>query len=348
MSSVPEKETNNRSANSQVNGLAFQYAAAILIFIKQMKYIKAIGIEDKDDLRFYLKDGSNIYAQAKSSLEADRLYNQSHLATDIKDSLVTLYDNKDNCSKLISIFNYHNPFGEQPTFNDTKNMVKLFHNLTSSLKTKISAYCKDDREMLEKLEFWFLRFEDDNDPFIDITSIVDDAIRLVDNRNVHSKDLVEKWRCMMEINGRNKKDLIDVNYIIGSIFSHILANAIRFSDVCSILNLDDIDFSANLKMSQLFLEHFRKLISFEEYAKVLSAFSSFKENNPILNNNKNKLYTEFAESFCNSINSNVRMMFEDDEEPDKLAISYQKIFTIACAMKGDVIRKIKEIFNYEN
>ena len=86
----------------------------------------------------------------------------------------TLYENKDNdANKLISIFNYHNPFGEQPTFNDTRHMVKTYTDLTSVLKEKIKNFCNNDQEMLNKLEFWFLRFEDSSDHYSDLISEVE-------------------------------------------------------------------------------------------------------------------------------------------------------------------------------
>lgn len=78
-----------------------------------MKKVKAIGLEDTDDIRIVLKDDTNIYAQAKSSLGGNRLYKDSHLTTDIKESMKTLYENRNNNTyKLISIFNYRNPFGD--------------------------------------------------------------------------------------------------------------------------------------------------------------------------------------------------------------------------------------------
>jgi hypothetical protein len=332
-----------------INGTAFQYAVAILIFITEMKNVKAIGLEDTDDIRVVLKDDTNIYAQAKSSLEPGPLYKLSHLTTDIKDSMETLYENKDNnTNKLISVFNYHNPFGQLPKFNETRHTIRTYQDLTSTLKEKVKEYCNNDEEMVNKLEFWFLRFEDSKDPFIDLTNIVDEYIKRIDSRNIHTKDLITNWRAMMENNGRNKKELIDFNYIIGSIFSHVLLNSIIFDDVYDIIDSGDIDFSSKDKMSQVFNEKLRNLVSFEEYANVLSAYTRFKELNPTLLRDKNLLYKEFANQHCLEVDSNTKTMFEDDEEPDTLAITYKRVLTIAYAMKSEVIRRVKEVFDYEN
>jgi hypothetical protein len=347
--SIPKKQTNDRSANSMINGTAFQYAAAIFIFISEMKNIKAVGLEDTDDIRLVLKNGQNIYAQAKSSLEPDPLYHLSHLSTDIKDSMETLYINKDNnISKLISIFNYHNPFGQQPKFNETRNTIRTYHDLTTKLKKKIKEYCNNDEEMLNKLEFWFLRFEGSKDPFDDITNIVDEYIKRIDSKNIYTKDLITKWRAMMENNGRNKKELIDFNYIIGSIFSHILQNCILFEDVIGILNAGEIDNSNLEKMSQVFNEKLRNLVSFEEYANVLGAYTKFKELNPTLLRDKNLLYKKFAEEHCQETDLVTNILFEYDNNPDLLAITYKRALLIAYSMKSEVIRKVREVFDYEN
>ncbi len=346
---IAEKQTNKRSANSLINGTAFQYAVAILIFIIEMKNVKAIGLEDTDDIRVLLKDDTNIYAQAKSSLEPDPLYTLSHLSTDIKDSMETLYENKDNnASKLISIFNYHNPFGQQPKFDEINHTIRTYQDLTSKLKKKIKEYCNNDEEMLNKLEFWFLRFEDSKDPFIDLTNIVDEYIKRIDSRNIHTKDLITNWRAMMENNGRNKRELLDFNYIIGSIFNHVLINSIKFEEVYEIIDSGDIEYSSIEKMSQVFNEKLRNLVSFEEYANVLSAYTKFKELNPTLLRGKNILYKEFAEQHCLEVDSITQTIFEDDNKPDTLTITYQKVLVIAYAMKSEVIRRVKEVFDYEN
>ncbi|WP_026391671.1 hypothetical protein [Haploplasma modicum] len=343
-----EKNTNKRSANSLANGISFQYAAAILIFITEMKNIKFVGIEDTDDIRIVLKDNTNVFAQAKSSLEPDRLYNESHLSTDIKDSLNTLYDNKDNATKLISIFNFHNPFGQQPKFNETRSSIKKFEGLTTELKRKIGKYCHNDEKMLKMLEFWFLRFEDDYNPFKDVEEIVNEYIKRIDASYIYANELVTEWHMILANNARDKKKLIDFKYIIGSIFSHILKNSIRFDDVISIIDPMDIDISYISKMSQFFNEKIRNLVTFDEYAKVLSSYTVFRRENPILSRDANLLYNEFANYYCKTIDSNVVKMFSDEIDATLLATTYQKALVISYAMKSDVIHRIKEVFNYED
>ena len=314
-----------------------------------MKNVKAVGLEDTDDIRVVLKNDQNIYAQAKSSFEPDPLYSLSHLSTDIKDSMETLYENKDkNANKLISIFNYHNPFGQQPTFNETRNTIRTYQELTSKLKQKIKEYCNNDDEMVKKLEFWFLRFEGSKEPFDDVTSIVDEYIKRIDSRNIYTKELITKWRAMMENNGRNKQELIDFNYIIGSIFSHVLQNSILFEDVIDILNASGIDYSDLEKMRQLFNEKLRNLVSFEEYANVLGIYTKFKELNPTLLSDKNMLYKRFAEDQCQASDSITETLFEDDNNADVLALTYKRALLVAYAMKSEVIRRVREVFDYEN
>lgn len=314
-----------------------------------MKNVKAVGLEDTDDIRVVLKNDQNIYAQAKSSLESDPLYRLSHLSTDIKDSMETLYENKDkNTNKLISIFNYHNPFGQQPTFNQTRNTVRTYQELTTKLKQKIREYCNNDDEMVNKLEFWFLRFEGSKEPFDDVTSIVDEYIKRIDSRYIYTNELITKWRAMMENNGRNKHELLDFNYVIGSIFSHVLQNSIRFEDVIDILDNKEIDYSNFDKMSQLFNEKLRNLVSFEEYANVLGIYTRFKELNPTLLRDKNMLYKRFAEEQCQVSDSVTETLFEDDINPDELALTYKRALLVAYAMKSEVIRKVREVFDYEN
>jgi hypothetical protein len=314
-----------------------------------MKNVKAVGLEDTDDIRVVLKNDQNIYAQAKSSFEPDPLYSLSHLSTDIKDSMETLYENKDkNANKLISIFNYHNPFGQQPTFNETRNTIRTYQELTSKLKQKIKEYCNNDDEMVKKLEFWLLRFEGSKEPFDDVTSIVDEYIKRIDSRNIYTKELITKWRAMMENNGRNKQELIDFNYIIGSIFSHVLQNSILFEDVIDILNASGIDYSDLEKMRQLFNEKLRNLVSFEEYANVLGIYTKFKELNPTLLSDKNMLYKRFAEDQCQASDSITETLFEDDNNADVLALTYKRALLVAYAMKSEVIRRVREVFDYEN
>lgn len=314
-----------------------------------MKNVKAVGLEDTDDIRVVLKNDQNIYAQAKSSQESDPLYRLSHLSTDIKDSMETLYENKDkNTNKLISIFNYHNPFGQQPTFNETRNTVRTYQELTTKLKQKIREYCNNDDEMVNKLEFWFLRFEGSKEPFDDVISIVDEYIKRIDSRYIYTSELITKWRAMMENNGRDKHELLDFNYIIGSIFSHVLQNSIRFEDVFDILGNKEIDYSNFEKMSQLFNEKLRNLVSFEEYANVLGIYTRFKELNPTLLRDKNMLYKRFAEEQCQVSDSVTETLFEDDINSDVLALTYKRALLVAYAMKSEVFRKVREVFDYEN
>lgn len=347
--SIPSKNTNKRSANSLLNGISFQYAAAILVFLKEIKNVKAIGTEDTDDIRIVLKDNSNIFAQAKSALAGDSLYKTSHFTTDIKDSLATLYENRSNDTrKLISIFNFHNPFGKPPKFNDTKYKILSYKELTTEIKNKIKSFCNDDEEMVSKLEFWFLRFEGKENPISDLVSIVEDYITRIDSRNIHASELVKTWVEMLANNGRDKENLINFNLISGSIFNHVLINSLKFDDVYEIIDTFELDFSQINKIEQLFDEKFRNLTSFEEYAQVLSAYTTFKSNNPTLLRDRNSLYRDFAISYNATINPSVLKMFEDDENPNASATTYINVLTVAYAMKSDVIRKIKEVFNYED
>ena len=124
---------NQHSVPHLVNGWNFQVAAAIYIFLNFLEEAKEIGLEKREDIELKLSDGSSILAQAKSSLVPEQIQNEEHY-TEIYKSLKTLSDKSNNSieiRKLISIFNYYKPFGNDMLFDYTSYDKKGFNDLTN-------------------------------------------------------------------------------------------------------------------------------------------------------------------------------------------------------------------------
>ena len=89
--SIATQLTNKYSANASANGYEFEYAAALIIYLEHIIMVKFFGVEKKDDIYLELINGNKIYAQAKSSLEADAIAS-THF-DEIFESLRTLSEN---------------------------------------------------------------------------------------------------------------------------------------------------------------------------------------------------------------------------------------------------------------
>lgn len=314
-----------------------------------MKKVKAIGLEDTDDIRIVLKDDTNIYAQAKSFLGGNRLYKDSHLTTDIKESMKTLYENRNNNTyKLISIFNYRNPFGEEPRFDRDQSAIIRYSQLSSGLRHKIKEFCNNDEETVKKLEFWYLKFEDSEDPYKELTSIVNSYMVKISREYIDSRELIKIWLDMFSVNARNEKNLLDFDYIIGSIFSHVLRNAISFNEVYSILGSNNLDFLEKNRVKRMFGEKLNRKASLQEYVYIISAYYMFMEKNPKMEMNHDEKYKEFAIDYCKEPSKNPINLFKDNKNAKLLAINYERALIIAYVLQSEVIMKIKEVFDYDD
>ena len=182
---MTEKLTNRYSANASANGYEFEYAAALIVYLEHIKMVKFFGVEKKDDIYLELINGNKIYAQAKSSLEADAIAS-THF-DEIFESLRTLSVNNEDANKLISIFNYYRPFGSKDSFlHESTHDIKKFNDLTTATKEKLKKNVARKYNIdFDKLEFWFLRFEGE-DKLISLKTYLRDKLSNIEDININS------------------------------------------------------------------------------------------------------------------------------------------------------------------
>lgn len=212
---------NKRSANATNNGFEFQYAAALLIYFKHISETLYFGIEKKNDIYLELKNGKKIYAQAKSSLDADRIA-ASHFS-EIKDALKSFENQSSDAEKLITIFNYHQPFGNNDKFFYGGGYdIKHFSDLTSKTKKKIISIIENELDIdFKKLEFWYLRFEGE-EKHNSLKNYLHDFLNYSGNFNVNVSSLTDCLLCLMMSNASSKEKMIPSELVAGVIFSILI------------------------------------------------------------------------------------------------------------------------------
>jgi len=105
--------SNNRAASSGLFGFAFQVNCAIVLMLENIRSLKTLRLEGKEDVEIVLEDGSYILAQAKSVVKASTDFRRVHY--NLKKALMTLSEASNSVKKvsqLIYITNSSNPFDE--------------------------------------------------------------------------------------------------------------------------------------------------------------------------------------------------------------------------------------------
>lgn len=295
-----------------------------------------------------LINGSKIYAQAKSSLEADAIAS-THF-DEIFESLRTLSENNEDASKLVSIFNYFRPFGSNDSFlHEGTHDIKKFNELTTATKEKLKKKVARKYNIdFDKLEFWFLRFEGE-DKLISLKTYLRDKLSNIEDININS--LIECWMCLIMENASSKTKLISSEIMAGILFAKILEKN-KFDTIITYIGLSDelsIDDEETLKMKY---DDFISVSGyhFMIYNKIRTSYYEFCNTNKHLK--KKEAIKEFVKSY--SKNDEVLMivtpLFIGVEAPRnaELINLMSKILVGYSCAKADVINRVRNVFGYEN
>ncbi|MBQ7642115.1 MAG: hypothetical protein IJS83_06560 [Acholeplasmatales bacterium] len=340
------KETNDSSANAQSNGWTFQYVAALVIFLEHMQQAKCFCVEGTDDIVVFLKDDKKICAQAKSSLNQDIIC-QIHFES-IYESIRTLSVNND-ADKLISVFNYHKPFGNNDSFSSNQFIdKKSYGNLTSKVQKKLSDYAKKESYCIdfEKMKFWFIRFEGD-EPENGLKDYLKLKLLPVSQKSMFSMDdLMEKWLLMIQLNARDKKNNIGLDVMCGTLFGKILSGT-SLEKILELIDIE-IDPSYENEFEVFFKDYFsNKSQSFRQYNIINADFVDFQNNKKP---KKQDMYKLFVDEYCtkDKIPTEIISYFNDYDDKENLSLDMYKLFVAYVCYKKNIINSIRSIFDYED
>lgn len=104
----------NRSATYTVFGFDFQVNAAIVIMLENIRELKSIRMEGKEDIELQLNNGNYVLAQAKSVVQASQDF--TNVMANLKKAMESLSEAGVNheVEELIYITNSTNPFNTKP------------------------------------------------------------------------------------------------------------------------------------------------------------------------------------------------------------------------------------------
>lgn len=340
------KETNESSANGPCNGWTFQYVAALVIFLEHMNQARSFCIEGTEDIVVFLKDDKKICAQAKSSLEQDAIC-AVHF-DEIYKSIETLSVNGD-ADRLISVFNYHKPFGTNDAFSNGQFIdKKSYDKLTSKAQAKLKKYVDSNGFCIDfkKLKFWFIRFEGD-EPENGLKEYLKEKFLPISNQTFFSMDeLMEKWLFMIELNGRDKKKNIGLDVMCGTLFGKILS-ATPMQQIVELIDIE-IEPCYENAFGAFFKEYFsNKSQSFRQYNIINADFKDFQNDTKP---NRKEMYKLFVDEYCtyDKVPLEIIGYFSDYDEKENLALDMYKLFVAYVCYKKNIITAIRRIFDYED
>lgn len=340
-----EKEINASSANAQSNGWTFQYVAALVIYLENMNMAKSFCVEGSDDIVVYLRDDNNIYAQAKCSLNQDMII-KNHM-NEIMESIRTL-SGQSNPKELISVFNFHKPLGDDNAFSHYQFLdKKSFNGITEEKQREIKENASKYGYVIEfdKLKFWFIRFEGDEPENALKEYLNGKLFKLKPNVFFSTDEIMEKWLNIIQLNARDKKNVIETDVMTGTLFGKILS-ASNFKSICEMIDIE-IDVCYEEEVESFFKDYFNKNSqNFRIYNDITYEFSNYVKANKVKNN---EAYKKFVDFFCNIsiIPQDIKDFFCQYDEPDSISLDVYKLFVAYVCYKRNVIQTIKGLFNYE-
>ncbi len=157
------------NASASAFGWQFQVDAALFLFIQYIESVESITVEGKNqDIELTLKDGSKIFAQAKSISDSSSKYKLQKLEDAIISLAKTSHNSSDN---LLYISNYNNPLSTPGIFNNKS--IKLVN-------------AAEDKEEFEKQ---INRIKDRLNKYIESSDckkkdLYNELIKRIDNMNI--------------------------------------------------------------------------------------------------------------------------------------------------------------------
>lgn len=156
-----QSELVNHNATPSAFGWDFQFNAAIIIMLENIKDAQEVRVEGKiEDIEVVLKDNVMIYAQAKSCTNPE---DTTNALRDLKNALTTLSGVPDakKAKSLIFVTNRIDPFKEPSTIRKFAGGYSFvpYKELTEKCTNRIEKICKKYSLSLSKNNFFVLTFD---------------------------------------------------------------------------------------------------------------------------------------------------------------------------------------------
>lgn len=200
------------SASPVMFGYDFQSNAAIVLMLENMREMKTIRVEGKEDIEIQLNDGSFVLAQAKAVVDCSTDF--SHVRENAKKAISTLAKASEGLTihELILITNSPNPLNDElsrPLFYGRAR--KKYDDLPPSAKSVISdLLLKIDKPLdTSKFIIQVLPFESDDDKqryravIDEISDYIGEIDILADGLR---KKLQDVWSSLLTKNGTRKDE----------------------------------------------------------------------------------------------------------------------------------------------
>ena len=322
----------SRNASGSIFGWAFQTAAGIYLFLKNIKHAESIKMEGEiQDIEIHLDDSTVIYAQAKSS----SLEDPNNQIRQLKDALESLSECPENSSRLIYVTNHLDPLkSEAPGVYAT--LLTSFDGFMPSDQDKVRKYLTElgiKNFDTSKFQVLSLRFSgsEDLERYGQVKKAVDEFL---DSAKVQGKGerALTEWRILF--GGNNSKRYIKLNKkdVIFPLILVVIEGQVseeKYTQVCSCGLYSEV------------MEKYDTLIKElpSNYSFFARVSGEYKQAHTISDVTAEGYVTEHWRDFEDEF----RALISDDEERE----SFIKIVMMATIMKRSTLNHIKEAAGLE-
>ena len=326
----------DRSATYTVFGFDFQVNAAIVIMLENIKELKSIRMEGKEDIELQLNSGNYVLAQAKSVVKASQDF--TNVMANLKKAMESLSEAGANheVEELIYITNSTNPFNTK-----TESFIfaglpthRSYDELLPKSKKKLDKIISELTIPIDKskLVIQTLPFETDNklERYKYVWSAIEELLNNLGNLPISKARLHEIWTKDIFQSGTmgDKEIKLTKNDIIWPII---------------VLTTDSENYDEDLDEAQI--EEVKGLYGtiintytekYEFLTNVLFAFNDFQ---------KNKILKERIRLFISEKYRDFSYIVEGSTINDELKDLIVKVILRNILLKRYQIQKIKEQVN---
>lgn len=330
----------NRSATCTVFGFDFQVNAAIVIMLENIRELKSIRMEGKEDIELQLNNGNYVLAQAKSVVKASQDF--TNVIANLKKAMESLSEVGTNheVEQLIYITNSTNPFNIKsesfifsglPTHRSYDDLLpkskKKLDHIISNLTVPIDK---------SKLIIQTLPFETNNkkERYKYVWSAIEELLNKLGNLQISKEMLHEIW----------ENDIFQSG-TMGDQEIKLTKNDIIWPIIVLTIDNNNYDEELNEELDEAQIEEVKRLYStiintytekYEFLTKVLFAFNDFQ---------KDKIVKDRIRLFISERYPDFLYIVDDANLNDELKEIIVKVIIRNILYKRYKIQKIKEQVN---
>lgn len=268
------------AATPTLSGFDFQTNAAIYLMLENIKAMRSIRLEGKEDIEIVLIDGEKILAQAKEVEEPNK--NFSHVTTKLKEALTSLSDTQTKSKKieqLIYVTNTPKPFGKRDNSNLFSGGLparRSYNELPPKLQLQVTKILTSNKLTVntDKLVFQTIPFDpqvDEKERFKYILEEIREFTSHILKADISKKDLHTIWCRDLFKSGTEKRPTI--NLTKNDIIWPIIVMIIRNEDYRE-FDIDVIDEKEICRDYNRTINNYTE--RFEFVTKVLNSYSLYK------------------------------------------------------------------------